>query len=148
MVCLLKAFARPDVQALHSARTHATSLATAPAGPHCLENLCQAVHGQRGGWTRLERFAISMTYPTQAEACTALGTTRATLIEQLCRLEKDISETLFHRATADGQPQRHTRAGTALLQDLNRPDLQVLRRTGARLALLTATPRPTPNAGP
>lgn len=72
------------------------------------------------GWTRLERFAIAMTYPTLTKAAAAIGINRTTLIEQLHHLENDVGTTFFHRAGSNGQPHRPTRRGTALLQTLAR----------------------------
>jgi len=107
-------------------------------------DLRSAVQGQRGGWTRLERFATAMTYPTLTEAAVAIGINRTTLIGQLHRLEIDLGEPLYHRATPEGQTQRPTRRGQALLQSLAQPDIQPLRVTRARLP----RPRSAPSNAP
>ncbi len=109
--------------------------------PH---DLLRAVHGQRSGWTRLERFAITMTQPTITAAATAIGVNRTTLIEQLHRLETDVGASLYHRATAAGQPQRPTRQGAALLHILS----QARHPTPPRRPRSNPGPRRTPSISP
>jgi hypothetical protein len=94
-------------------------------------DLLHAVNGQRSGWIRLERFAVTMNHPTIAAA--AIGINRTTLIEQLHRLETDIGEALYHHATGDGKTQRPTDRGTALLAAFNRSDVQNRHTQYARL---------------
>ena len=96
-------------------------------------DLLRAVQGQRSGWIRLERFAVTMNHPIISAAATAIGINRTTLIEQLHRLETDIGEALYHRATGDGQTQRPTDRGTTLLAAFNRSDVQDLHTQHARL---------------
>jgi DNA-binding transcriptional LysR family regulator len=79
-----------------------------------------------------------MAHATVDAAAGTMGINRATLIGQLHRLETDLDQQLYHRATADGQPQHPTTAGTALLNILVEPDIQALRAARARL------PRPRP----
>jgi hypothetical protein len=47
-----------------------------------------------------------MAHPTINAAANTIGVDRTTLIEQLRRLETDLGQPLYHRATADGGPQR------------------------------------------
>lgn len=159
---LLRALAEPQTAALLAARTRhsrsrpkpdaaqrARPVVPAPPSldpplPDCPIDLRRAVQDRRAGWTRLERFAIAMTYPTQREAADAIGIDRTTLIEQLHRVENDVGARLFHRATIHGDIQRPTRRGAALLRALAQPDLQPFRARRARLAPAPALPpRPT-----
>ena len=74
-----------------------------------------------------------MAHPTIDAAARTIGINRATLIEQLHRLETDLGQQLYHRATADGQPQHPTTPGATLLDILADPNIQKLRATRARL---------------
>jgi DNA-binding transcriptional LysR family regulator len=102
------------------------------------EPLLRAVQGQTSGWIRLERFAVTMAHPTINAAARTIGVNRTTLIEQLHRLETDLGQQLYHRATADGQPQHPTAPGTALLDIFAEPDIQKLRAARARLPRIGA----------
>jgi hypothetical protein len=106
------------------------------------ELLLRAVQGQTSGWTRLGRFAVTMSHPTIDAAAMTIGISRATLIEQLHRLETDLGQQLYHRATAAGQPQRPTTLGATLLNLVVQPDIQALRATRARLPRISASPAP------
>src|SRR5262249_8215283 len=99
-------------------------------------DLLRAVRGQRSGWTRLQRLAITMPHPTVTDAATALGIERTTLLEQLWRLETHVGTTLYHRATAQGQAHRPTRQGARLLNTFARTDVQALCAARARLPRL------------
>jgi DNA-binding transcriptional LysR family regulator len=140
---LLRSLRRPDIQAVLNKNT---GRPTPPAGRRDLRgapdrlprDLLRAISGQTSGWTRVERFATTMACNSITEAAATIGINRTTLIEQLHRLESDLGTALFHRATADGQPHRPTRRGTALLQALARPDIQALRTTRARLPRVCA----------
>lgn len=79
------------------------------------------------------RFALTMNHPTIAATATAIGIDRTTLIDQLHRLEADLGEALYHRATRDGHTQHPTSRGTALLAVFNRSDVQDLHSHRARL---------------
>jgi DNA-binding transcriptional LysR family regulator len=79
-----------------------------------------------------------MTHPTIDAAAHTIGINRTTLIEQLHRLETDLGQQLYHRATADGRPQRPTTPGTALLDTFARPDIQKLRAAQVRLPRIGA----------
>jgi hypothetical protein len=72
------------------------------------------------------RFAVTMAHHTIDAATRTIGINRTTLIEQLHRLETDLGQQLYHRATADGQPQRPTTPGTTLLDIFAQPDIQKL----------------------
>jgi DNA-binding transcriptional LysR family regulator len=102
------------------------------------DQLLRAVQGQTSGWTRLERFAVTMAHPTIDAAAITIGISRTTLIEQLHRLETDLGQQLYHRATATGQPQRPTTLGTTLLNIVAQPDIQALRTARARLPQISA----------
>ena len=104
-----------------------------PAGRELSRDLLRAVQGQHSGWTRLERFAITMAHPTITEAATTLHINRTTLLEQLHRLEADVGTALYYRATAQGQPHRPTRRGAGLLDALDHPDIQPVRAARTRL---------------
>ncbi|WP_442788780.1 LysR family transcriptional regulator [Dactylosporangium sp. NBC_01737] len=67
-----------------------------------------------------------MAHPTINAAANTIGVNRTTLIEQLRRLETDLGQPLYHRATADGEPHRPTKLGTTLLQTLAQPDIHAL----------------------
>ena len=83
-----------------------------------------------------ERFATTMEHDTISEAATTIGINRTTLIEQLHRLESNLGEPLYHRASADGEPQRPTNRGTGLLRILAMPDVQTLHARRTRLPRL------------
>jgi DNA-binding transcriptional LysR family regulator len=104
-------------------------------------DLLRAVRGQRSGWTRLHRFAVTMTHPSVTDAATALSIERTTLLEQLQRLETHVGTTLYHRATAQGQAHRPTRRGARLLSTFARPDVQALCAARTRLPRLPDEPR-------
>jgi DNA-binding transcriptional LysR family regulator len=84
-----------------------------------------------------------MRHPTINSAAAAIGIDRATLIEQLHRLETDLGTSLYHRATSDGQPHQPTSHGRDLLAALNRADVQPLRAKRARLPRHTTQPTAT-----
>jgi DNA-binding transcriptional LysR family regulator len=162
---LLDALARPDIKALRHPRARPAARGSAGARSVCPQaaarrrqpeprqprplpadaprDLRRAVEGQRGGWTRLQRFATAMAHPTLAEAAPAVGVTPATLIGQLQRLETDIGGPLFHRATS-ARRTRPTRRGAALLRALGRPDIQALATEHAPHQ--HTRPRPDPGA--
>ena len=124
---LLTAYAQSDL--------HRPDPASTPQPPptELPEPLLRAVQGQTSGWTRLERFAVTMAHPTNDAAARTIGVTRATLTAQLHRLETDVGQQLYHRATAEGKPQRPTPPGTELLDLFAQPDIQALRAARARL---------------
>jgi DNA-binding transcriptional LysR family regulator len=135
---LLVTLAQPDLQRLDRP-PHQTTRANPPAVPADLpEHLLRAVQGQTSGWTRLERFAVTMAHPTINTAANTIGINRTTLTEQLRRLETDLGQPLYHRATADGEPQHPTKLGAALLQTLAQPDIQALHAKRTRLPRITA----------
>jgi DNA-binding transcriptional LysR family regulator len=133
---LLRALARADTQPADrtdpttTTETVATTTTTLNGLPR---DLLRAVRGQQSGWTRLERFADTMTHPTITDAAAALGIERTTLLEQLHRLETHVGANLYHRATAQGQAHRPTPRGAKLLNILAQPDVQDLRAARARL---------------
>jgi hypothetical protein len=83
----------------------------------------QAVESGLHGWQRLHRFRTTMSFPTIDAAADHLGVDQATIVRQLQRLETDLSEALYHRATV-AQPLRPTDRGTALLQALDTLEAQ------------------------
>lgn len=118
---------------------HLKWLATPQPPPTGLPDLLlRAVQGQSSGWTRLERFAVTMTHPSIDAAAATIGISRTTLIQQLHRLETDLSQQLYHRAPAAGVPQRPTTPGATLLNILDQPNIQQLRATRARLPRINA----------
>jgi DNA-binding transcriptional LysR family regulator len=131
---LLQALAGRGIQPPASSATANIIASDLPA------DLLIAVQGQRRGWTRLERFAATMAHPTITDAATAIGVNRTTLIDQLHRLETDLGEALYHRATSDGQPQHPTNRGTTLLAAFDRSDVQALHAQRARLPRIPAQP--------
>jgi hypothetical protein len=141
---LLHALQRPDIRAILNAKAGTAqcilpSNVAGPASPDGLPpDLLRAVHGQTSGWTRLERFATAMAHHSITDAANTIGINRTTLIEQLQRLEADIGTTLFHRATADGQPHHPTHRGVALLEALARPDIRPLRTARSRLPRISS----------
>ncbi|WP_460494783.1 hypothetical protein [Dactylosporangium cerinum] len=71
-------------------------------------------------------------------AARTIGINRATLIEQLHRLETDLGQQLYHRASSAGRRQRPIALGTTLLNLVVQPDIQALRETRARLPRISA----------
>jgi DNA-binding transcriptional LysR family regulator len=132
---LLRTLARTNTQATGVAPSNTTETATTTSAAldQLPRDLLRAVRGQRSGWTRLERFAVTMAHPTVTEAATALGIERTTLLEQLHHLETHVGAALYHRATAQGQAHRATPRGAKLLTILARPDIQELHAARARL---------------
>ncbi|MGW0940377.1 hypothetical protein [Streptomyces sp. NPDC002666] len=77
------------------------------------------------GWRRLCRFQISMLFPTLKTSATYLGLLPSMLTLQLDQLECAVGAELFHRSVRH-TPQKPTRRGARLLQDLDRDDVQKL----------------------
>jgi DNA-binding transcriptional LysR family regulator len=110
--------------------------------------LLRAVQGQTTGWTRLEQFVVTMAHPTNDDAARTIGISRAALTAQLHRLETDVGQQLYHRATAEGKPQRPTSPGTELLDLFAQPEIQALHAARARLLRIAPAQGATRTAMP
>jgi hypothetical protein len=91
--------------------------------PTLHRDIRRAVEGGLHGWQRLHRFRAVMAFSTIDTAADHLGVDQSTLVRQLQRLETDIGDALYHRATTT-QDMRPTKRGTALLRALDHPEAQ------------------------
>ncbi len=105
------------------------------------EDIRKAATDGIGGWQRLLRFRIAMTYPCLRLGAEAMATTIPSLVRQFCRLEATIGAPLYQRGHR-GRELRPTERGVALIRGLDKPHVRAAIPIKAQALLSIETTRP------